>query len=623
MHELRAHQLELETQNLELRQPHPIDDPGQLYEHAPVGYIDLDSEGRVTRINAAAAAILGSSREPLIGKSLIEFAAAPQRAAFREFLETCKPAEARVSAEITLHSPARGAVEVELLSIPHPPHRCRLALTDITEIKQAEATILRLAAFPRFNPNPVMELNEEGKVTCANEAAHKLAGSLGFNDPAAILPADTRDIVKHCFRSNGGKSEHENRIGRRSLLWQFFPIMPSRVVHCYGTDITERLALEAQVRQAQKLESVGQFAAGVAHDFNNILTIIQGYSSLVLSLKDLPDQVVEPIKLITAASERAANLTQQLLTFSRKQVLHPAPVNLNDIISGAANMLRRLLGEHIALQFNFSPNLPPIRGEAGLIEQVLMNLALNARDAMSKGGKLTIGTKAVVMTPEAAREKPEARPGGAVCLSVSDTGTGMDAVVMSKIFEPFFSTKGGGTGLGLAIVYGIVRQHQGWIDVESQVERGATFHVFFPITDEPVAPKPSPTPAPDQGTETIFVVEDEPALRELVVRQLKTRGYHVIEAATGTEALGIWPENAGNVDLLFTDMVMPDGMTGRDLAETLLAQKPGLKVIYTSGYSAEVVEEDFSLRKGIHFLQKPYQPGALLKTVREALDEQV
>jgi two-component system, cell cycle sensor histidine kinase and response regulator CckA len=623
MHELRAHQLELETQNLELRQPQPVDDPGQLYEDAPVGFIDLDSEGRITRINAAAAALMGAPRERLIGQSMSEIAAPRERQAFREFLETCKPSNARVAAEVTLQVPGRGAVDVELLSLPHPPHHCRLALTDITEIKQAEATILRLAAFPRYNPNPVMELAEDGTLTCANQAACKLAASLGFDNPSAILPPDSPDIVRRCLRSTGEKPEHENRIGGRSLLWQFFPILPSRVVHCYGTDITERLALEAQVRQAQKLESVGQFAAGVAHDFNNILTIIQGYSSLVLSLEQLPDEVAEPLKLITAASERAANLTRQLLTFSRKQILHPVPVNLNEIISGAANMLRRLLGDHIAVQFNFSPNLPPIRGEAGLIEQVLMNLALNARDAMPKGGKLTISTRAVAVTPEAARKKSDARPGKVACLSVSDTGCGMDAVVLSKIFDPFFSTKGGGTGLGLAIVYGIVRQHQGWLEVDSQIDCGATFNVFFPITDEPVQSKPLPTQAPTQGQETVLVVEDEPALRELVSRQLRSRRYNVIEAATGTEALAIWPEHAAKVDLLFTDMVMPDGMTGRDLAETLLAQKPGLKVLYTSGYSAEVVEEDFALRRGIHFLQKPYQPSVLLKTIRESLDEEV
>jgi two-component system cell cycle sensor histidine kinase/response regulator CckA len=327
----------------------------------------------------------------------------------------------------------------------------------------------------------------------------------------------------------------------------------------------------------------------------------------------------DPLHQISTASERAANLTRQLMIFSRKNRVEPRQLDLNELVQSFGYLLRRLLGEDIAQQFNFASGLPSIQADPGMIEQIIMNLSINAREAMPKGGKMLVETSAAEINDEYVRRNPEARAGKFVCLSISDSGTGIKPDVMDKIFEPFFTTKDAQVGLGLSAVYGIVKQHQGWIEVTSKLGQGSTFKVYLPA----LAPRHEATAADEPATggpETVLVVEDEPALRELSVRQLRKLGYRILQASSGTEALSIWQQNADKIDLLFTDIVMPDGMTGRDLAETLLTQKPDLKIIYTSGYSLDVVEQDFALRKGAHFLQKPYPPTLLNKTIRTLLD---
>jgi nitrogen-specific signal transduction histidine kinase/CheY-like chemotaxis protein len=383
----------------------------------------------------------------------------------------------------------------------------------------------------------------------------------------------------------------------------------------------DRDATEAPLRQSQHLEAVGRLAASMAHDFNNILTIIDGYTSLLLAQRELPEPMTDPLRQISIATERAANLTRQLMIFSRKNTVQPRLLNLNELTQSFGYLLRRVLGDGIEQQFSFAPNLPLIEADPGMMEQVIMNLAINARDAMPQGGKLTIETSAAEINPAEAQRHFEAKAGRFVRLSVSDTGAGMDAETMSKMFEPFFTTKETSSGLGLSAVYGIVKQHGGWIDVHSRLGEGTRFDMFLPVTKDaaPAAP-PSPEPKQVTGNETILVVEDEPAVRELSAIQLRKLGYKILTAESGTAALALWPEHQHEIDLLFTDMVMADGMTGRDLAETLQAQKSALKVIYTSGYSLDVVEQDFALRKGVNFLQKPYQPAVLAKLIRRLFD---
>ncbi len=494
------------------------------------------------------------------------------------------------------------------------------------ERQRTEPEIQKLAAFAKFNPNPVLEFSSEGMLTYFNEAARKMAALLGQEYPEFILPNNTPGIVQTCLATGRPRLQLETRPSSRVLSWSFYPITASHVVHCYVEDITERLSLEEQFRQVQKMESVGQLAAGVAHDFNNILTIIQGHSGLLMSRPNLSPAMTTSIQAVSFAAERAASLTRQLLMFSRKQVVQPRALDLSDVVNNMSKMLQRLIGETITLQCHLPTQLPRIRGDVGMMEQILMNLAVNARDAMPRGGELVISTEAVPITEEYVRTHTDARTGNFVCLNVRDNGSGMDAATMKRIFEPFFTTKpeGKGTGLGLATVYGIVKQHTGWIEVQSQVNQGTVFKIYFPASGRQVEEETIESAAPivpvRGGGETILVVEDEPVLRDLAQLILQDCGYCVLQAASGVEALTIWQNNHGAVDLLLTDMIMPDGLSGKDLAESLLDNKPSLKVIFTSGYNVDDLGTDFLRKNASYFLQKPYTRITLAKAVRDCLD---
>jgi two-component system cell cycle sensor histidine kinase/response regulator CckA len=392
-------------------------------------------------------------------------------------------------------------------------------------------------------------------------------------------------------------------------------------------DATSRVNLESQLRQAQKMDAIGQLASGVAHDFNNLLTVIQGHTQLVLSTHAISAKTRDSLTKVATAGQRASQLTRQLLTFSRKQFVQLVPTDLNQVVANVRLMLEPLLGEAVKLRWTPSVDLPLIEADAGMVEQVIVNLAVNARDAMTAGGELTLSTWHGAFDTEQAREHPQGHAGKFVCLTVRDTGCGIDPQTMEHIFEPFFTTKGvgKGTGLGLATVYGIVKQHQGWIEVASEPNVGTTFRIFFPQTSAVTTGAPDNAVEPDAsvvggGKETILVVEDEPALRELVSHILRDLGYDVLEAVHGKEALKVWETRPRPVDLLLTDMMMPEGISGSDLATRLREQAPGLKVVYTSGYSPELVGRDLQLQPGLNFLPKPYNPRTLARTVRECLD---
>ena len=498
------------------------------------------------------------------------------------------------------------------------------SLNDITERKTAELQIQKLAAFPRVNPNPVLEFSSHGSLSYANDAARKMVETLGQADIAAILPAKVNEIIRHCFSSNQNHYREQMVINGRTLTWSFFPIATGNVVHCYGADVTDIVNLEAQFRHAQKLESVGQLAAGVAHDFNNILTVIQGYSDRLLTQCKNDPSVTHQVKQILDAAKRAANLTRQLLAFSRKQVIQPKVLDLNSAVKNLSSMLSRLLGEDIRLEADFASHLPAIEADAGMLEQIIMNLAVNARDAMASGGRLFIGTAAAEVTEEHAQLHANARAGSFVCLQVDDTGSGMDEKTLNRIFEPFFSTKevGKGTGLGLATVYGIVKQHNGWIEVSSEVGTGTSFKIYFPAIEKQIDAGGETafiTRDVKGGAETILLVEDEPDLREMVREILLGYDYRLVEAGSGVDALKAWDDADGKIDLLLTDMVMPDGMNGRELAGLLRKRKPELKVIYTSGYSAALLTGESESLDGM-FLSKPYRPPELAAMVRACLD---
>jgi PAS domain S-box-containing protein len=387
-------------------------------------------------------------------------------------------------------------------------------------------------------------------------------------------------------------------------------------------DVTERHELEAKLRAAQKLETVGQLAGGVAHGFNNLLTIIRGYTSLLEPLIPQLPALDEPLRQITAATDRAAELTRQLLAFSRRQMMQPRAVDLQELVERLTSSLQGLLGQRVTLRVSSGPGLPRVNADPALLEQALLALAANARDAMPDGGQLTLSLAAIHLDGAAPGRNPEASPGNFVCLTVADTGCGMDSATLSKVFEPFFTTKeiGQGTGLGLASVYGVIKQHRGWIEVTSQVGAGTTFKIFLPAL-EPVGAAPvaaGPERALGRGAR-ILLVEDEGPVRELAKLVLEQAGFTVWAASSGADACRVFEEQGGQADLLFTDMVMPDGMTGGELAEQLRARKPDLKVIYTSGYTAETFGPEALFTEEAPFLPKPYTPQLLVQTIQECL----
>jgi len=396
-------------------------------------------------------------------------------------------------------------------------------------------------------------------------------------------------------------------------------------------DITERIRaeelrsrLEAQLRQSQKMEAFGQLAGGIAHDFNNMLTVINGYSEFLADQLNAADPLLDYVKEIRHAGERAASLTRQLLTFSRRRVVQAKDLDLNEIVGNMIKMFQRVIGEHIALETHFAPGGAPLRADPGMIEQVLMNLAVNARDAMPKGGRLLLRTAVVDYEAATISTHPKARPGSYIRLTVTDSGCGIAPEILPHIFEPFFTTKeiGKGTGLGLATVFGIVEQHQGWIEVESHVGTGTTFRINLPSLAGAIATVGGKSAASKVrgGIETILLVEDEAPVRELTCKYLERYGYRVLHAASGPAALELWQQHRQTIDLLMTDMMMPGGITGLDLAAQLQEEKPSLKIVYSTGYSEEALGEDFLSRGGIWLLQKPYSPDELGRVVRNALD---
>ena len=390
-----------------------------------------------------------------------------------------------------------------------------------------------------------------------------------------------------------------------------------------GRDVTERVQLEQQLRQAQKMEAVGRLAGGIAHDFNNILTAITGYADLLLEDLAPNDPRRQDAEEIHKAADRAAGLTRQLLAFSRQQVLQPRVVDLNALVSELEKMLRRLLGEDVTLATVLAPTLGRVRADVGQLEQVIMNLAVNARDAMPTGGQLTIETGDVEFDGGYAAEHYPAPPGKYAMLAVSDTGTGMDPETQAHLFEPFFTTKekGKGTGLGLATVYGIVKQSGGFIWVYSELGVGTTFKIYLPRVDaaaEPMSGHHAPTPVA-RGSETVLVAEDEAPVRAVARHALERYGYRVLEAASAEAALDVAQRYSGPIHVLLTDVIMP-GMSGRDLAARLATLRPETRVIYMSGYTDDAITRHGVLEPGFVFVQKPFTPDALARTVRDVLD---
>ena len=515
----------------------------------------------------------------------------------------------------------------------------------LSELQAKEAANRRLGTILEQTEEAILTVDRETRITSWNLGARRLLGRTaeemlrrplaslfaeGVADPEgmAIRLLDTRlpDRLETEFRSADGSSIDVMASG--SPLSAADGQLDGHII--VARDITERrraeverAELESQFRQAQKMEAVGRLAGGVAHDFNNLLTVIMGRSEFLRQQLPANDPLLRHVDVITQGAQRAAKLTGQLLAFSRRQVLQPKVLDLNGVIGGMAEMLRRLIGENIVLVTLPAPGLGRVMADPSQVEQILMNLAVNAHDAMPSGGRLTLETSNVVNDETYVRQHMGARPGAYVMLAVTDTGTGMSAETQARLFEPFFTTKGPGkgTGLGLATVYGIVKQSGGNIWVYSEPGHGTCFKVYLPRVDEATdaAESPDAAGASPRGHETILLVEDEPDLRELALEILAMHGYVVLEAAEAGEALRLGEGHTGRIDLLLTDVIMP-GMSGRELAVQLTARRPGLRVLYMSGYTADAMAKHGVLEPEIMFLQKPYSPAALAHKVREVLD---
>ena len=392
---------------------------------------------------------------------------------------------------------------------------------------------------------------------------------------------------------------------------------------CVLREITEHKRLEAQFLQAQKMEAIGVLAGGVAHDFNNLLNVINGYSELVLEDLAQDNPMRRDIEQVREAGQRAATLTSQLLAFSRKQILQSEILDLNSVIADMSSMLRRLIGEDIEFVSITQPGLGLINGDPGSIQQIVMNLAVNARDAMSQGGKLTIETGNVDLDQDYLHRRPMAKAGPYVMLAISDNGIGMDAATQAQIFEPFFTTKekGKGTGLGLSTVYGIVKQSNGFIWVYSEPGKGTTFKIYFPRASGEISELTGESKLEhrSRGSETVLVVEDEESVRALACRILRERGYVVIEAADGIEALRLAENHAGQLHLILTDIVMP-GMSGKNLVSNLETARPGIKSLYMSGYTEGTIVHQGVLDSNVAFIQKPFTSKDLVRKVREVIN---
>ena len=448
------------------------------------------------------------------------------------------------------------------------------------------------------------------------------------------IHSEDRERVRHAAttRQAEGNYDEEYRIVRADggVRWihdRAFPVRNAagQVERIVGVarDITAHRQVEEQFRQAQKMEAIGQFAGGIAHDFNNMLAAIMMQTELTLMEENLPVVVNQGLQEIRVAAKKASHLTRQLLLYSCRQVMQSCELDLNEAVTSVSRMLQRLLREDVQLQLQLHPSALIIKADAGMLDQVLMNLAVNARDAMPEGGLLLIETGEKWVDEDFVRLNPDAAPGRYVWLSVSDTGGGIPPEVLPRIFDPFFTTKdpGKGTGLGLATVFGIVKQHHGWIKVVSEPGRGAKFQIFIPASGATSKARvgAATQPQPRGGTETILLAEDEPSVRAVTRRLLEHCGYRVLEAANGAEALQVWQQHPASVALLLTDIVMPGGMTGLQLARRLQVDNPNLKVVFTSGYSAEIAGREIGLRSGEAFLQKPILLEQLLETVRRCL----
>ena len=662
LHELRVHQIQLEMQNEELRRTQAAlgaerERYADLYDQAPVGYCTISEQELILEANLCVAGLLDVARDALIKQPITRFILKEDQDTYYLFrkqrFEAGKPQACELRMVPHDGTPFWAQMQATVAVDEGVAPVCHMVMTDISERKRAdrelqeskqlietvvenvplmiflkEAQDLRFVVFNKAGEDLLGCDRKDllGK-SILNLFPPKQAAQFMANDRAVLAGGVSLDIPEEPIRTA--------KRGERLLHTRMICIRGADGVTKYllgiSEDITERKQAEAerekleeQFRLSQKMEAIGSLAGGVAHDFNNLLSVILSYTGFAVQGLQAGDPLKNDLLEVKKAGERAAGLTRQLLAFGRKQVLQPVALSLNQSAAGVEKMLRRILGEDIELVQTLAPDLGLTLADPGQIEQVLMNLVVNARDAMPEGGKLTIETSNVEVDEDYTAAHVAMKPGSYVRLAVSDTGCGMDEQTQSRIFEPFFTTKerGKGTGLGLSTVYGIVKQSGGNIWVYSELGQGTTFKVYLPRDLSATAAttlKPSTAPRLSRGTETVLVVEDEEALRKVALRTLGSAGYTVLTAGNGEEALLTSAKHVGDIHLLLTDVVMPR-MSGRVLAQQLAAKRPTVKVLYMSGYTDDAIVNHGVLEAGTPFLAKPFTSTDLAQKVREVLD---
>ncbi|TFH02508.1 MAG: PAS domain-containing sensor histidine kinase [Calditrichales bacterium] len=619
----------------------------------------LDAEGKITFISEAIRGY-GYEADEIIGKNIFDLVHPDDRQkAIYRVNERRTGSRRTKSFEIRLMTTSGKSVVVDnrsetvhlnpvflleaegLYTSEHPEKRNFLGTQgiarDITDRKKTEEENTMLAQALKCVSECVSVTDLNNKIIFVNDA---FLNKYGYE--RRELLGKPISIVRDQAPDSGSPDEilHESKLGgwkgevlNRAKSGQEFPInLSTSIIYDttgvpialigVATDISEKKRLETQLQQSQKLEAIGKLAGGVAHDFNNLLTVIQGYAEMLLLRLEPESPQADQVRQINHAAERAESLTKQLLAFSRKQIMQPKVIDLNLLLENIKDMLERLIGADVEFKVIEASDLGKIKADPGQVEQVIMNLVVNSRDAMKQGGKLSVETKNSFIDEQYKSQYPEAAVGQYVELKITDTGTGMDKDTQTHIFEPFFTTKlkGEGTGLGLATVYGIVKQSGGYIYVKSELNKGTTFSIYFPRVDKNLdieTPSESTTVSV-YGDETILIAEDQPEVRNLMVGALKMYGYNVIEAQNGEEALEVCNGYEGKIDLIITDIVMPK-MSGQKLMEKLNPLNPDMKVIFISGYSEEVFSNKSELIPGSNFVQKPFTPHDILIKVREIL----
>ncbi len=640
-HELAVHRVELEMQNEELRLRSgelaaALQRFTDLYDFAPTGYFSLDRRGAICECNLTGAALLGEARGQLCGRQFGALLAPDSKTAFEAFLEAAWQSEAKTTCEVRRTPDRLPALHLRLEGVPFggdDARVLRVAAMDVTERVRVDEERRRLSAAVDQTGEAITITNALGVIEYANPAFEAVSGwprSEAIGQAAAALGAPAIEEGLAAVRASNQPWHGRVLRRRKDAARVVEDTVISPVRGASGTpnyviierDVTAEIDREVQAEQARRMETVGRLAGGVAHDLNNMLTPIIGYAEMIAADAGPGAPFAEPAQEILGAAERARDLVRQLLAFGRVQILHIKPVSLNEVIGRLLKLLRRTLRDDIELVASLADRLPLVLADSSQVEQVLMNLAVNAQDAMPDGGRLTIATEeieAMVLGAGEARGRLEER---AACMSVVDTGLGMDPGTRDRAFEPFFTTKGQGkgTGLGLATVYGIVRQHGGQILVETAPGQGTTFRVFWPLAPvlQPAAAETGRSGIASGGAETILVVEDCEPVRELTATILQSFGYHVLVAGSPKEAVELATAYPARIDLLLTDVVMPGG-NGIALFHTLASRSRGLRVLYMSGYPRELAAPRDLLDKNAAFIQKPFSTAQLAEQVRRAI----